>query len=393
MNSLRSLRVLAMVEANSITGTAKAVLEFGYEASRRDANLPHVQLSVVNFARRSVPARHALTTALENASIPLHIVQERGRFDRAVIAQLRRVISRESPDIVWSNSVKSHFLVRAAKLHHGRKWIAFHHGYTTTDWKVRLYNQLDRWSLGGADRVITVCQPFADQIRKRGVDASRIRVQHMPIRPFAPSEAECGRLRLELALRADSAIILSVGRLSREKGHGDLIRAFARIRRASGSDSLRLILVGDGPERRRLERICDSNQLDNSVIFTGHRNDAKVFYGIADVFVLPSYTEGSPNVLLEAMAAKVPIVATNVGGVPELATDGENAILVNAGDIPAIAGAISRLLSDLNLRERFTSSAPEVVMRHSPEAYFRSLVSVFEETLIDTSTLDRAAGL
>ncbi len=381
MNPPRTIRVLAMLEANSITGTAKAVLEFAYEAARHLAGLPHVQISVVNFARGTAPATHALTSALQSASVPLHIVQERGRFDRAVIAQLKGVIALESPDILWSNSVKSHFLVRAGGLHRDLKWIAFHHGYTATDLKVRLYNQLDRWSLRGADRVLTVCQPFAAQLRKRGVEAGRIRVQHMPIRPFTPNETASKHLRLELGLTTDSAVILSVGRLSREKGHGDLLHAFAELRRGSRSKSLRLILVGDGPERIRLEQICRENKLEDTVIFTGHRDDAQHFYSIADAFVLPSYSEGTPNVLLEAMAAKVPIVATHVGGVPELAVNGKNAILVKPADFRELAAGISAVLDDSELRDRFSRAASQVVAQHSPDAYFRSLLSMFEEAL------------
>lgn len=390
MNSPRTLRVLAMLEANSISGTAKAVLEFAYEAFRWRDHSPRIQISVVNFARGEGPAPHSLTSALEQATIPLDIVEERGRFDRTVIPQLRSIVRHRSPHILWSNSVKSHFLVRAAGLEQGCRWIAFHHGYTTTDLKMRIYNQVDRWSLRRADRVLTVCRPFADQMVARGVAPGRIRVQHMPIRPFAVAPQDCERLRLELGLNNTSKVILTVGRLSKEKGHADLIRAFARLRQAAGSDSLRLIVVGGGVERARLERICSSSALSHSVIFTGHRDDAKTFYGIADVFVLPSYSEGSPNALLEAMAARVPVVATKVGGVPELASAGENAILVKAADVPALAAGISRLIHDKQLRDRFTCSASEVVLRHSPEAYFQSLVSTFEETLTGHSSEHRA---
>ena len=372
-----------MLEATSISGTAKAVLEFASEARRERRNGERVRISVLNFERGNVRSALGLTQAFQSISTPLERVEERRRFDTAVIPRVREIISCESPDVIWSNSVKSHFLVRAGKLHSGRKWVAFHHGSTTTNIKMRLYNELDRWSLRGADRVITVCQPFATQMRQRGVEPQRIRVQHMSIRPFAIDELDCEQLRSRLGLKTDEKVVLSIGRLSHEKGHGDLIRAFAGMRRSQHSESLKLILVGDGPERERLERIRDENSLEDSVLFTGHQDNVKPFYGIASVFVLPSYSEGSPNVLLEAMAARVPVVATRVGGVPELVQDGANAILVKAADEGALGGAILRIIEDDTLQMKLISEGCKEVGKHSPEAYYHSLLSIFEDTLTE----------
>jgi glycosyltransferase involved in cell wall biosynthesis len=375
---MQTIRILALLEATSITGTAKAVLEFAYEARRQPTKRARAQIVVANFTRGEVQPQTALSSALQNAGIPFHFVRERGRFDTAVIAQLRSIIARERADVIWSNSVKSHFLVRAGKLAGPRPWVAYHHGYTTTDIKMRLYNQLDRWSLRRADRVLTVCQPFAQQIIGYGVDARRVHVQHMPIRPFTTETADCYRLRQTLELGPNEKVVLSVGRLSREKGHIDLLRAFAEIRERN---AMRLIFVGDGPEKSTLEQACQRHRLEKTVLFVGHQNDVKPFYGIADIFALPSYTEGSPNVLLEAMAAGVPVVATKVGGIPELVDNDKSALLVRSGDTTGLAAAILRLLEDEAVGRRLTASAREVVEKHSPETYYESLLSVFEESL------------
>jgi glycosyltransferase involved in cell wall biosynthesis len=374
--------VLALLEAASITGTAKAVLEFGREAATTHSAAPQMDLSVAIFARGTQQPGGALTAALDEALIRFHVVREKQRFDRSVLAQLRELIAREKADVLWSNSVKSHFLIRAASLSAGRKWLAYHHGYTTTNLKMRAYNQLDRWSLRAADRVVTVCRPFARDMMRRGVREERIRVQHMPIRPFDVLECECRRLRHEMRLGDNEKVVLSVGRLSHEKGHINLIRAFAHLR-AAGETSSRLILVGDGPERKSLEEVSAANGLEQAVIFAGHQDDVKPFYGIADVFVLPSYTEGSPNVLLEAMAARVPIVATDVGGVSELADNGRSALLVRAGQPDEIAAAIVRLQADDPLRTRLTEGGCEVVGRHTPDAYYRALSSMIAELMGD----------
>src|SRR5204863_4056449 len=130
----------------------------------------------------------------------------------------------------------------------------------------------------------------------------------------------------------------------------------------------KLVIVGDGPERDRLESAAARSGVSQRIIFAGQVADVQTFYAIANVFVLPSHTEGSPNVLLEAMAANVPIVATAVGGVPEIVENEESALLVPASDPAALLAAIARLLADAELGQRLTKNAAKLVVEnHSPE--------------------------
>jgi glycosyltransferase involved in cell wall biosynthesis len=118
------------------------------------------------------------------------------------------------------------------------------------------------------------------------------------------------------------------------------------------------------------------------VVFAGHTPDVRPYYAAADVLALPSHSEGSPNVLLEAMAAGLPVVATSVGGVPEIATDEENALLVPAHETAAFAHALARLLTDEGLADRLgRSAAAHAVSEFSPEAYARGLVRIYRQLL------------
>jgi glycosyltransferase involved in cell wall biosynthesis len=370
---------LALLEASSISGTAKAVLEMAYEARADLSGRRPIHLAIANFIRGDEPPENVLTRALTSAQIPFSFIRERGRFDRSVIPQIRSLARKQNADVIWSNSVKSHFLVYRANTGGAYKWVAFHHGYTSTDLKMRLYNELDRFSLRHASRVLTVCLPFAEQMKARGVSADRICVQHMPIRRFSLLPDDAAQLRTDLRLVPEARVILSVGRLSREKGHKDLIAGFSELRDQMRDTPLRLVLVGDGPERASLEqqaRECDARE---QIVFAGHRDDVKRFYGMASVFALPSYSEGTPNVLLEAMAAGLPVVATRVGGIPELVTDGENALLVPPANPSELARALRKLLQSAALRNELTAAAAEVVDSHSPRLYFESMRQVFLE--------------
>jgi glycosyltransferase involved in cell wall biosynthesis len=375
---MRNIRVLAMVEANSVTGSAKAVLEFAKEAAHGHSGLPTIDLSILTFSRGQ--GDDCLAKAIQDIGTPHDVVFERGRFDTNIISQLRSLVAKRRVDLIWSNSVKSHFLVRWAGLNRSRRWVAFHHGYTTTDTRMRIYNQLDWWSLQSADQVLTSSEAFVEELERKNVQPDHIHVQHMPIRPFAPvSEQRKSKLRDQLGFDTRARVLLCVGRLSREKGHADLVRAFPKIRELAGDWPLRLVLVGEGPERIRIEELCRSLNLTDVVIFAGQQDDIDPYYGIADVFVLPSLSEGCPNALLEAMAAGVPVVATAVGGVPEVVKSGRDAILVKKRDWAGLASATAQLLSDQQLRDRLVSFACEIVSRKTPDAYFKAIVSVFSQ--------------
>ncbi len=374
-----AIRILSILEAYSITGPAKAVLEFAREAAKPEAH-PKIDLSILTFLRGG--RENSFTEAVRASNLPLDVVTENGRFDFGVIPQLRAVVEKRQPHIIWTNSVKSHFLIRWSGLNRRAKWVAFHHGYTTTDWKTRGYNQLDRWSHRGADRLVTVCGKFANDIEKFvGIPAGQIDVEHMPLRALGPVPPETAvALRRSLDIAANATVLLTVGRLSKEKGHSDLLRALA-LMRAAGEPKLDLLLAGDGPERSALEALCAELNLQDSVHFLGFQVNVRPLYGIADLFVLPSHSEGSPNVLLEAIDAGVPIIATAVGGIPEIVENEVSALLVDQQNETALASAIRRMLGDEALRERLRSSARLVLPRHTPEQYFRHIAQVFETVL------------
>ena len=374
----RPIRVLAFLEAHTITGPAKAIVELARETARADAPEPRIEIVVATFLRKV--SANDFTRAIEGEGIPLEAIAERRVFDPGVFRQMRKLVEKRQPDVIWTHAVKSHFLVRAAGLQKRVPWLASFHGYTTTDLKVRLYNQLDRWSQPGAKCVLTVCEKFAGDLVRLGVQRSRIRVQHNPIRTPEPVSAlVLSELRRMLAIDDKTRVILAVGRLSEEKGHADLIRGFARLCAASGVPPLRLILVGDGPERDRLQALCRTLHVSETVHFAGQQADVRPYYALADIFVLPSLSEGSPNVLLEAMDAGIPVVATSVGGIPEIVTHDHSALLVPAHNSEAIASAMTRLLSDLPLRARLTAAARETLKLHTPESYSQQIRSLLAE--------------
>lgn len=383
------LRLLALVEATTVNAVARNMFEFHRAANQLSPHSPDspvIELSLVTFDRAGAsgaPTENEFVVAARDAGIEIDVIPERGRFDRSVIRALRKIVAERSPDVIVTHQVKSHFLMKVSGLWKKYPWVAFNHGYTTTDQKMLLYNRLDRWSLPRADRVVTVCEAFAKQLVKMGIPRTRIHVQHNSIPPEPEMSATAMyAFRRKLGVKNDERMILAVGRLSKEKAQSDLLRAFRKLSDTDAELNARLVIVGDGPERESLEMTAASLGISDRVIFTGQVKNVEFYYAAADVLANPSHSEGSPYVLLESIAANLPIVATAVGGVPEMVENDQAALLVPAGDPPAMADAIARVLGDEQLAQRLAASASTLgFLRFSSENYVCSLAKLYREVI------------
>ncbi|HYX30543.1 MAG TPA: glycosyltransferase [Pyrinomonadaceae bacterium] len=384
-NPASHLRIVSLVEATNVNAVAKTVLEFfraARDLQKGMSDFPKVDLSLVTFDRGG--ASTEFVAAARRAGLEVDMISERGRFDRSTIPALREILNRRSPDVVVTHQIKSHFLMRFSGLYRMYPWVAFHHGYTTTDLKMRAYNRLNRWSLPKADRVVTVCHAFARELAKSTkISEENIVARHNAIRVRPrPIDAEANELKVRLGISENDRLVLSVGRLSKEKAHADLIEAYKRLVANNSELKVKLVIVGDGPERFALENAVGASGLNDRITFAGHTGDVQPFYAAADVFVLPSHSEGSPNVLLEAMAARVPVVATAVGGVPEIVEDEKSALLVPANNPEALAAAIARVLQNADLTSRLTTHASELIAKnHTPEKYVDAIIDIYDRAI------------
>ena len=275
------------------------------------------------------------------------------------VAELLRATACE---VLVCHGYKAHVLGRFAARRVGIPAVAVSRGWTGETRKVKLYEWLDRRHLRFMDHVVCVSDGQAEKVRKWcRVPANRLSVIRNSARLGAFERADpAARERLRGFFDRDagvSQIILGAGRFSPEKGFGVLVEAAATICRDNPSAGV--VLFGEGPLRGELERRVAELGLRGRVVLPGFRTDLDSLIGGADVVVLPSYTEGLPNVALEASAAGVPVVATAVGGTPEAIADGVNGFLVSPGQPMSIATKVSELLRDASLCERFGAAGRE----------------------------------
>ena len=177
------IKLLAIMEAATVTGPAKNLITFCQSAQEHDfSDLPVVETSITTFRRASAsePANAFVEKALD-LGIKVDLLDERFRFDTRVVDELKKVVERVKPNIIETHNVKSHFVMRLSGLWRDIPWLAFHHGYTTTDLKMRAYNQLDRWSLRKAHRLVTMNKIFANQLARAGANPEGMQILHNAI--------------------------------------------------------------------------------------------------------------------------------------------------------------------------------------------------------------------
>ena len=266
----------------------------------------------------------------------------------------------------------------------GMKSIATCHGYINNDRKFRLYNHLDRLFLRLSTAVIAVSEGIGEELLRAGITEKQIRVIPNGV-PAGPDSLRAKQLRLErrsaLKLTGDELVVGYLGRLSEEKGVKFLVEAVARLKGQGAA--VKLLLVGDGPSRREIEELSKNRLGNGYVVFAGFQENTEQWLPAMDVFALPSLTEGTPMALLEAMAARVPVVASAVGGVPKVVKDGENGLLVPAGNVEELAGALARLLTGDGLRLRLAANAVrDVKGDYGLNVWRRKYEEIYEHSVI-----------
>jgi len=318
---------------------------------------------VASFIRDKPNAflQEAMALGMRTASLP------DGKLSFVSAARrLRHIVRDVGNCVVVASGFKADFTAAIA----GVPWTAWFHGRTSATARVRLYEAADMAVLRRARAVIAVCERAALELRARGlpnvtVISNAVDIEHIE---------SCGSrqsARAELGI-GDEPVVGTVSRLSPEKGIEYVIDAAPAILKKC--TAARFVLIGDGPLGSTLRRRAKSLGLADRVIFAGHRSDAARLMKAMDVFVLPSVRENMPIALLEAMAAGVSVVATDVGGVGEVLS-GTGVQPIAPRSPQAVAQAVTALLADPALR-----AAQAAALRARADDFsFALQVRLFEE--------------
>jgi glycosyltransferase involved in cell wall biosynthesis len=294
--------------------------------------------------------------------IPVTDLRMAARWRLDAFARLDRLLRRERPDILHTWMFHANLPGRLLGRLAGVPIIIS--SERTMEMEGRLRRRLNRLTAPLADRVVCVSQNVAEfAVSAIGLPAEQLAVipNGAPLEEFADLPPPAAA-RAALGLPAAGLLVGAAGRAHPVKGFTVLLEAFAAL--APAHPGARLALAGDGPQLGALQAQSARLGLAGQVFFLGHCARIQTFLAALDVFVLPSFHEGLPNAVLEAMAAGRPVVATAVGGTPEAVLNDLTGLLVPPGDAPALSAALSALLADPGLRLRMGAAGRQRVAEH-----------------------------
>jgi glycosyltransferase involved in cell wall biosynthesis len=364
------MRVLHLISSQGPYGAENVLLNLAVASQLPGCN------AVVGVLR---DARNPHTEVADQArarGLEVEIFPCAGRLDPGAVAAIRRRLRALTVDVVHSHGYKANFYGYLATRRPRVPILSTCHTGTEAPERtlaLRLYERLDRLVLSRLDCVVAVSSSIAAWLEASGIPSSRIETIPSGIDVAAFSTAQ----PTLAGLPPGATAIGMVARLVRQKGPYLLLEA-AREIAARFPESV-FVFVGDGPERAGLEKSAAELGLAQRTFFTGQRSDMPGVYASLGVFVLPSFSEGMPVSILEAMGAGLPVVATRVGAIPELIEPGRTGILVEPGNAAALSNAIMKLLDDPQLARRLGDAARwRAAEEHSAVAMARRYLSLYQ---------------
>jgi len=292
--------------------------------------------------------------------VPVEVLGRTGKYSLGLLWRLLRWLRRERADIVHTHLFTADAYGRVAARLAGARGV-YSTVHSTNVWKGALHRGVD-WLLAWfSTRVIAVSGNVAQVLRERDhLPASRVVVIENGIDLLRFENVSGDGVRTEFGVPEGAALLGLVGRLHPAKGHADLLAALAVLEKER--INLRCLLIGSGELREAIEKDIEQRELKNRVILTGQRSDVPRLLAALDVLVMPSRWEGLPMTLLESMAMGKAVVATTVGGIPDVITDNREGLLVAPGDVDALAEALRGMLTDGALRQRCGARARETLL-------------------------------
>jgi len=287
--------------------------------------------------------------------LPSTRITMRNSGDILAILQLVKVCSKKDIQVVIANCGREYWPAAIAAGLLKVKVILVRH-------QLGRIRKTTRWLIENRiDRVVAVSRAVEDVLINSGVPPQKVKVIHnsVSIQKFNPALIDRHGIREELGLKREHILVGTVGRIHRGKGVYELLSALDML--VGKYPMLKLMYVGEGPEMSGLQVQARKSILDGKIIFAGIRKDMERMYAAMDIFALPSYNEGLPTVLVEAMAMGKPVIGTTVGGIPEIIEKDVNGILIPPQNDRAIAEAITKYLDDDEFRVRTSSQGRRTV--------------------------------
>jgi glycosyltransferase involved in cell wall biosynthesis len=390
---IRVLRVIARLNVGGpalhVTYLARGLAERGYDTTLVAGDVARGEASM-SFVAKQAGVEVVTLPGLSRELSPVR--------DALAAFRLARLIRRLRPDVVHTHTAKAGAVGRAAALLAGtRRPVVVHtfHGHVLRGYfgsgGTLVFRAIETILAHASDRLIAVSPEVRDELVALHVaPAAKFSVVRLGIElePRVHFDGDPAEVRRRHGIRAEKFIVGWFGRMTAVKRTDDLLTMLAGVRER-GVDAL-LVLVGDGDDRERLEQRAHDLGLARSCLFLGYQEDVAPWYAICDAVVLTSASEGTPVTIIEALAAGRPVVATRVGGVPDVVDEGETGFLVRPHDTHALAERLEILARDPERRRAMGQLGRErTLQRYAVERLVDDVDALYRELLATTSATSR----
>ncbi|MGA1841303.1 MAG: glycosyltransferase [bacterium] len=349
------LKIAHLIATNFFGGPEKQIIEHLLRIKQE-----RFSIFLISFIERSVP--NELLDAAGKRNIPIRCLYTWNPFNPKVILDLISILRRDEIDILCTHGYKSDVIGRIVSWILRIPQIVFSRGWTAENKKIKLFEILDRWIIKFVDHIVAVSEGQKEKLMKLRLLPDKVSVIYNAINLDNMKIQSKKSIRDELGIDGNSYLIVSAGRLSPEKNFEGLIEAAKIVIRRN--KNITFVVFGEGFLRKKLEQKVLDNDLENKFFLPGFRKDFFSLLKDTDIFVLASFTEGLPNVLLEAYSFKKPVIASRVGGIPEVVLDGETGFLISVQDLDRLAEYILKLTQDPNLRKEMGDKGYKYIKEH-----------------------------
>ena len=340
------VRLLRLRSSAAVYGPERGFLE--QAAPLRECGVD-AELAALFRRRPGSPAVHPIVADAHRVGLTVHQLPDAWRLSPSTVVRVAGLLRRGSFDILQTHGYKADLVGRMAAALSRRHLVAVLHGLHTADSpRLRAYDSLDFRVLRGFELLIAVSEFERQRALGHRIPPSRVVTIHNAIDVAAYAERARQPADLaELAIPPGAGLVAIIGRLDPLKDHATFLGAAALVARQR--PTTRFLVIGDGPLRDRFQALARELGIAASVHFLGYRADCPALIGRADLVALSSIAEPFGYVLIEAMAAARPVVATRAGGAPEVVEDGRTGLLVPSADPAALAAGMLRVLADPGL--------------------------------------------
>ncbi|OQX91539.1 MAG: hypothetical protein B6D58_07570 [candidate division Zixibacteria bacterium 4484_95] len=316
-----------------------------------------------------------------NQNIKTEPVYINSPFDLSSIRSLKEIIKKHDIRLLIAHDYRAVVISYFARRNTSVKLVAVAHGWTSQSLKIRIYEFVEKRFFPFMDKVVAVSGPKYEELLKLGLPKEKTeKIENCVEIPPKEKIVKTNQLKEELGLLSDDVLIGSVGRLGVEKGHKYLIESSAKLK--NKFPSARYVIIGDGSEMANLKSLAERLGVRKLIHFCGWRSDIETIYRGLDIFVLPSLTEGLPIALLEAMSYALPVIASSVGGCPDVVISRKSGILVKPADSDRLADAIGDLIDNKAKRDAMGLEAySRILENYNMKKYSSSFLELFKKML------------